>query len=326
MKFNIKPIAISTFLAASISCVGTITTAQDYVLRLSHTGAPTHHYQTITEAFAAEIEEKTGGAVEIQVFPSDQLGNQLESVEGTLIGTLEMTLASDTVLSNWVPDMGALNLPFLFANMDEYLEVAEGPVGDNLSAQLEAQGAIVIGWWGNGMRHITNNVRPIEAPSDLEGLKIRVPEGRVFVDTLNALGAGATVMSFSELYSALQLGVVDGQENPPAHIITQNFNEVQDYVSRTGHIHMGSPLIINANVFQSMPEDFQKILLDTGREYNRKHIDMIASLEEEQWAQVAERGMTINDVDKAPFRAAVQTVYDNASDTMSAEILDQLVD
>ena len=325
MKNNLKLAILSSVIFSSAVLGGSVAMAQNYVLRLSHTGAPTHHYQTITEAFAAEIAEKTDGAVEVQVFPSDQLGNQLESVEGTMIGTLELTLASDTVLSNWVPDMGALNLPFLFNDMNEYLEVVEGPVGDNLSAQLEQQGAIILGWWGNGMRHVTNNVRPINVPADLDRLKIRVPEGKVFVDTFNALGAGATVMSFSELYSALQLGVVDGQENPPAHIITQNFNEVQKYVSRTGHIHMGSPLIINADLFHSMPEDIQTILMETGREFDHKHIDMIAALEERQWKEIADRGMEINDVDKAPFREAVQPVYDNASATISAEILDQLV-
>lgn len=325
MKNKLKLAILSSVILSSAGLMASVATAQDYVLRLSHTGAPTHHYQTVTEAFAAEIADKTNGAVEVQVFPSDQLGNQLESVEGTMIGTLELTLASDTVLSNWVPDMGALNLPFLFNDMDEYLEAVEGPVGDNLSAQLEQQGAIIIGWWGNGMRHVTNNIRPINVPADLDRMKIRVPEGKVFVDTFNALGAGATVMSFSELYSALQLGVVDGQENPPAHIITQNFNEVQKYVSRTGHIHMGSPLIINAALFHSMPEDIQAILMETGHEYDRKHIDMIAALEEEQWKEIADRGMEINDVDKAPFRKAVQPVYDGASATISSEILDQLV-
>jgi len=298
--------------------------AQDYTLRLSHTGAPSHHYQTITEQFAKEIAEKTDGAVEIQIFPSDQLGNQLESVEGTMIGTLEMTLASDTVLSNWVPDMGMLNLPFLFENMDEYLAAVEGPVGKMLSDQVEEKGAVIIGWWGNGMRHVTNSVRPITKPEDLKGLKIRVPEGKVFVDTFEALGAGATVMSFGELYSALQLGVVDGQENPPAHILTQNFNEVQDYVSRTGHIHMGSPLIMNANLFYSMPEEIQQTLLEVGKEYGRKHIDLIASLEEEQWKEVAARGMKINDVDKSLFRKAVQPVYDDAAGKFNQDILEQL--
>ncbi|WP_323754502.1 TRAP transporter substrate-binding protein [Marinobacter sp.] len=322
MKNAFTPL-IST-LAVSMVLSSGMAYAADYTLRLSHTGAPGHHYQTITEQFADEIAEKTNGAVEIQIFPADQLGNQLESVEGTMIGTLEMTLASDTVLSNWVPDMGALNLPFLFADMDEYLEVVEGPVGEMLSEKVEQQGAVILGWWGNGMRHVTNSVRPINHPEDLKGLKIRVPEGKVFVDTFNTLGAGATVMSFGELYSALQLGVVDGQENPPAHILTQNFNEVQDYVSRTGHIHMGSPLIMSAYLFNSMPEDIQKTLLEVGHEYNRKHIDLIAELEAEQWQLVEERGMKINDVDKAEFRKAVQPVYDDAKGRFSPEILNQL--
>lgn len=322
MKQGFIPV-VST-LALSMALSSSMAFAQDYTLRLSHTGAPGHHYQTITEQFAEEIAQKTDGAVEIQIFPADQLGNQLESVEGTLIGTLEMTLASDTVLSNWVPDMGMLNLPFLFENMDEYLEVVEGPVGDMLSEQVEKQGAVIIGWWGNGMRHVTNSVRPITKPEDLKGLKIRVPEGKVFVDTFEALGAGATVMSFGELYSALQLGVVDGQENPPAHILTQNFNEVQDYVSRTGHIHMGSPLIMNAHLFYSMPEDIQKTLLEVGREYDRKHIDLIANLEEDQWKEIEKRGMKINDVDKAPFRTAVQPVYDDAAGKFNQDIFNQL--
>lgn len=322
MKQGFIPV-VST-IALSVALSSSMAFAQDYTLRLSHTGAPGHHYQTITEQFAEEIAEKTDGAVEIQIFPADQLGNQLESVEGTMIGTLEMTLASDTVLSNWVPDMGLLNLPFLFENMDEYLEVVEGPVGDMLNEQLEEKGAVIIGWWGNGMRHVTNSVHPITTPEDLEGLKIRVPEGKVFVDTFEALGAGATVMSFGELYSALQLGVVDGQENPPAHILTQNFNEVQDYVSRTGHIHMGSPLIMNAHLFYSMPEDIQETLLEVGKEYDRKHIDLIANLEEEQWKEIEERGMKINDVEKAPFRDAVQPVYDDAAEKFNNDIFEQL--
>jgi len=111
-------IPVVSTVALSVALSSSMAFAQDYTLRLSHTGAPAHHYQTITEQFAEEIAEKTDGAVEIQIFPSDQLGNQLESVEGTMIGTLEMTLASDTVLSNWVPDMGMLNLPFLFEDMD----------------------------------------------------------------------------------------------------------------------------------------------------------------------------------------------------------------
>lgn len=292
-------------------------------LKLGHTGAPTHHYQTITEEFAAAVKEKTGGELTIAVFPSDQLGNQLESTEGAMIGTHDMILTSDTVLSNWIPDMGVMNLPFLINSGEDYLKLANGPLGESLAKQVEDQGAIVLGWWDNGMRHVTNSKRPIETPADLKGLSIRVPEGELFVDTFKALGAGPTVMSFGELYSALQLGTVDGQENPVAHIVTQKFYEVQDYVSRTGHIHMGSPLIINRDLFESLPEDQQGILLELGKEFSKKHVDLVESLEAEEWKEAEDHGMKINDVDKAPFREAVQPVYDAAAKKINKDLIEQ---
>ena len=129
------------------------------------------------------------------------------------------------------------------------------------------------------MRHITNNKRPIKTPEDLKGLKIRVPEGEVFVDTFKALGAGPTVISFGELYSALQLGTVDGQENPPAHILTQKFYEVQKYVSRTGHIHLSSPLIMNKALLDGMPEAYQKAIIETAKELGPVHTQMVEDLE-----------------------------------------------
>lgn len=293
-------------------------------LRMGHTGAPNHHYQKISEEFAEEVAKRTNGEITIAVFPSDQLGNQLESTEGVMIGTHDMVLSSDTVLSNWFPDMGILNLPFLINSGEEYSQVVEGPVGEQLAKQVEAQGAVVIGWWENGLRHVTNSKRPIEKPDDLNGLTIRVPEGEVFVDTFKALGAGPTVLSFGELYSALQLRTVDGQENPPAHIVTQNFNEVQPYASRTGHIHMGSVLIINKNLLERLPEEQRTILVETAREFGPRHVKMVEALEAEQWSELERRGMKINDIDKAPFREKVQPVYDKASQKMNADLIRQI--
>lgn len=243
MRKMIVVLASLAFLGLAFS--GGAEAADSYRLKLGHTGAPSHHYQTICTLFAKKVAERTGGKVQIDVFPADQLGKQLESVEGVMVGTHDMVLASDTVLSNWVPNMGILNLPFLFNDLSDVRKVLDGPIGARLAKELEPHGAVVIGWWENGMRHVTNNKRPIKTPDDLKGMKIRVPEGEVFVETFKALGAGPTVVSFGELYSALQLGTVDGQENPPAHILTQKFYEVQKYASRTGHIHMSSPLIMN---------------------------------------------------------------------------------
>jgi tripartite ATP-independent transporter DctP family solute receptor len=305
---------------------GTALAKKVYKIKLGHTAAPTHHYQEICQQFAEKVAQRTNGGVEISVFPANQLGKQLESVEGCMYGTQDMVLASDTVLSNWVPDMGILNLPFLFNDMWEVRKVLDGPVGDKLAKQLEPLGAVVIGWWDNGMRHITNSKRPIKTPEDLKGLKIRVPEGEVFVDTFKALDAGPTVISFGELYSALQLGTVDGQENPPAHILTQKFYEVQKYVSRTGHIHLSSPLVMSKALLDSMPAEYQKAILDTAKEMGPIHTKMVEDLEKQQWIDVAKSGMEVLDVEKKPFQDAVKPVIEKYKKKLNGQIIDEIIE
>ncbi len=310
-------ITVSTLLAGMAS-------ADTVTLRLGHTGAPTHHYQTISELFADTVSERSNGEIQIDVYPADQLGRQLEAVEGTMLGTQDIFLVSDTVLSNWVPDMGILNLPFLFSSLDDVHEVLEGPVGDQLEARMEGTGAVVIGWWMGGLRNITNNEQPIMHPSDLEGVTIRVPEGEVFVETFRAMGANPVVISFGELYSALQLGTADAQENPPAHILTQRFYEVQAYTSRTAHIYLGSPLIMNEALLDSLSEEHRQILLETATEMAAVHLEMVNDLEDAQWAELAELGNQINDVDIAPFQEATAPVIEMFSETLDAGIIAEI--
>ncbi len=318
---------IWTRIAASVAFALSLTgasAAETIQLKLGHTGAPTHHYQTISQLFADTVKERTNGAVEIRVFPADQLGKQLEAVEGTMLGTQDIFLVSDTVLSNWVPDMGILNLPFLFSSLDDVHKILEGPVGDKLEAKMEGSGAVVIGWWMGGLRNVTNNEKPITKPEDLQGVKIRVPEGEVFVETFRAMGANPVVISFGELYSALQLGAADAQENPPAHILTKKFYEVQDYTSKTGHIYLGSPLIMNEAKLQAIPEEHRKVLLDTAQEMAGVHLKMVNELEAEQWAELERLGNKINEVDTAPFKAALQPVIDKFKEKLDAEIIEEI--
>ena len=317
MKHLNKAIFTISALAVSVS-------AHSLELRLGHTGAPTHHYQTISEEFAKEVKLRTNGELEVIVYPSDQLGNQLESTEGVMIGTHDMVLSSDTVLSNWFPDMAVLNLPFLINSGSDYLKVVNSEVGKHLESQVETQGAVVIGWWENGIRHVTNSKKPILKPEDLKGLKIRVPEGEIYVDTFKALGAGPTVLSFGELYSALQLKTVDGQENPVAHIVTQNFNEVQDYASKTGHIHMGSPLLINKDLLERIPEEHRNTLIEIASSFGQKHVALVEELEAKQWKDLEKKGMLINEVDTAPFRMSVQSVYDKTESKVTPGLISKV--
>ncbi|MEM5477690.1 TRAP transporter substrate-binding protein [Pacificibacter sp. AS14] len=318
-----KLFSTASILAASV-LLTSAANAQEVTLRLGHTGAPTHHYQTISELFAETVKERSNGEIQIDVYPADQLGKQLEAVEGTMLGTQDIFLVSDTVLSNWVPDMGILNLPFMFSSLDDVHEVLEGPVGDKLEAKMAGTGATVIGWWMGGLRNITNNVQPITDPSQLEGVKIRVPEGEVFVETFKAMGANPVVISFGELYSALQLGTADAQENPPAHILTQKFYEVQAYTSKTAHIYLGSPLIMNEALLASLSEEHQKIILDTATEMAAVHLKMVNDLEDAQWAELAALGNQINEVDPAPFQAATAPVIEMFKKTLDADIIEEI--
>tara|TARA_R110000850_G_scaffold214271_1_gene340205 strand:- start:2852 stop:3826 length:975 start_codon:yes stop_codon:yes gene_type:complete len=321
MKFTKKLIVSGIILAATASST---TSYAEQVIRLGHTGAANHHFQAISEQYAELVSERTDGEISIEVYPSDQLGNQTQLVEGTLLGTNDMVLTSDAVLSNFVPDVGIINLPFIFRDSDHVRTALDGEVGQDLSTMVEEQGAVVVGWWENGFRHITNSRNPIETPEDIEGMKLRVPEGPVFVSTFEALGANPTPISFGELYSALQLGVVDGQENPPAHILTQKFYEVQDYVSRTGHIYLSSPVLINKNLLESLSEEHQNVILETGRELAAVHTSMVLEEEDQQWEEIAGYGMEINDVDPAPFIEATASVIEQYRGKYNADIIDKI--
>ena len=310
--------AVATLAAAPVLAQET------YSLKFGHTGAPDHHFQTISEKFAELVAERTDNNVKIEVFPSDSLGKQMELVEGAFFGTTDMVLTSDAVLSNFVPEVGIINLPFIFSDSDAVRSVLYGEIGDQLGKKIEEQGAVLVGWWENGFRHITNSKMPIEKPEDLVGIKLRVPEGPIFVDTFTTLGANATPIAFTELYSALQLGVVDGQENPPAHILTQKFYEVQDYASRTGHIYLSSPVLISRAAFDKLPQEYQQVLLDTGRELAAEHTAMVLAAEDAQWAEIAEKGMKINDVDKAPFIEATRPVIEKYRKQFGPEIIDAI--
>lgn len=283
--------------------------AKKFVFKLGHTASPDHHYQIGSLKFAELVAKKTNGNVEIKVFPADQLGKQRQLVEGAQLGTVDMVLTSDVLLSGFEPTVGVLNLPFLFKDMEQVARVLEGPVGKKLDAALAKKNLVVVGWWENGFRHITNSRKPINVPDDLKGLKIRVPEGNVFVETFNSYGASATPMSFGELYSALQLKTVDGQENPTTHVLTQKYYEVQKYLSITNHIHVAEPLLMSAKVYKTLPAEYQKALHEAGKEVAVWMMKEIGSQEAKEIEEIKKRGMLINTADVNAFKEASKKVY-----------------
>lgn len=294
------------------------------VLKLGHTGAPNHHYQEASLMFAKKVAEKTNNMVEVKVFPADQLGKQKELVEGAQLGTVDMVLTSDVELSGFEPIMGVLNLPFLFKDYDHVMKTLSGPVGDKLAAALDKKSLTVIGWWENGFRHITNSKRPINVPADLKGLKIRTPNGAVFVDTFNMMGASATPMAFGELYSALQLKTVDGQENPTTHILTQKFYEVQAYVSLSNHIHVVEPLIMSKAIYEKLSPEQQKALKEAANEVAKWEFDTVKSMEAKEIEEIKTKGMKLNSVNTQAFQDATKDIYAKYEPKFTKELIDEI--
>ena len=293
-------------------------------LKLGHTGAPNHHYHITCEKFAEAVKQKSKGEIEITVYPSDQLGNQRQLVEGAQLGTVDMVLTSDSQLSSFIDVYGVLNLPFLFRDITHVGKAMDGAVGEFFSREAEKKGLVILGNWENGFRHVSNSKRPIAKLEDLKGLKIRTPNSQVTLEAFKALGALPTPMSFGEIYSALQLGTVDGQENPIAHILTQKWYEVQKFFSLTFHQHNVEPLCMSKIIFDALKPEYKKILLEEAKAHASVSRNMVTDDEAKQLEELKTK-IAVNAVaDLKPFQDACKSVYDNARQKYGA-IVDQIL-
>ena len=287
-------------------------------LSLNHVGAVTHPYQAGAEKFAELVNERTGGAITIDIFPASQIASGAKAIEFVQMGTLDIAVESTMSLSNFVSEIDVLNMPFLFDSAEQAFEILDGPVGDELEKLCEAQGFKVLAWWHNGFRNISNSKRPIAAPEDLKGLSIRIPESEVFRITFETLGCTATSMPVSEVFTAIQLGTVDGQENPHANFINNKFYEVNKYYSITQHIFTAEPVIMSLDRFNSFTPEQQQILLDAAQEAAVHQRQISADLEASQMEDIKSyEGVEVNVIeDMAPFREAVAPVYEKFSSTL----------
>ena len=290
--------------------------------RLGHGGSETHPFHIWSMQFAEEAGRLTTGKLKIEVFPNSQLGKERDMAEGLLIGTLEMcVVGTGTVLPQWVPEIGVLDAPFLYRDYDHFYKVQDGAVGAELTAKLEAKGMQHIGWADIGTRDMTNNKRPITKPADLVGLKMRVPDSKVYVAMMKALGATVVPVNFAELYMALQQGVADGEENPPTTVRSMNYFEVQKYLSLTEHIFSGASALVSTKWLAQQPADIRAAIQKAGqsataytrpwvREDNQKSLEYLKS-----------RGMIVNTVDREPFRTATEVVYKEMSDVYPPDLV-----
>ena len=313
-------LAAAILIATLLSGCGAGAGSDHLVLKLSHANSTTHQYHLAALRFKEEVEKRTNGAIEVEIFPAGQLGSQEEVTESVQVGTIDMVITSDDKLVNIVPEFGALGMPYLFKDTQDVCDQLNGELGDYLSGLCESKGVIIISWLENGFRQITNNKIPVVVPEDLKGQKIRVSSTKPNMELFNNCGAQATNLSIGELYTALQLNTVDAQENPLSNIDDRKFYEVQKYLSISNHVHTAEPMAMSIDTWNKLTPDQQQILQEVGEEVSRWAYEQSELQFDEQIKALEEKGMEVNEVDAEAFKKAAEPIYDMFNDQYATVI------
>ena len=262
------------------------------------------------------------------MFPGGQLGGEKAQLEGLMAGTHDFTMVTQAPLSNWLPQFMALDMPYLISNEAQADKVLAGDVGKYLADLLPGKGLYLLGWGENGFRNFTNNARPLQKPDDLKGLKIRVMENRLMIDTLKMWGCDPTPIPFTELYTALQQGTVDGQENPVTLIETSRFNEVQKFLTISNHFY--SPFIFYGSkiTMDKLPADLQKAIREAAQEASDYQKKLVREDNAKAVAKMEKAGMKVNRLTDAELKMWAdksRPIYEMYKDKMGAEIYNKVM-
>ncbi len=325
IRNSLRVIIIIYFLVIFIGCWSE--NNEKIVIKVSHNGSDQHPHQAGFEKISEILEKETNGRAKLEIFPSSQIASEEEAIEMVKLGVIGSTPASSGALSRFVPEVDLFNLPFIFDSLGHFYEVLDGPIGDEIAKKIEQKlDCIVLGWWFSGIRNTWNSEKSIYTPKDLEGMKIRVIGSSIVLDTFNAFGAQATNMSFGELYSAIQQGVLDGAECDHIDLLVEKFYEVTKYVSFTEHLYLSVALIFSKKQFKKLPEDVQMALIKAGQESIKTQRNAMESKTREALIELQKKGLVFNTVDKRLFRDKVQVVYaKNAARVGGMSLINQIV-
>lgn len=302
---------------------GTADAASDpVVLKLAHDQKPDQGYGPGVAKFVEILKQKVGDKVEIQVFDNGVLGNERDVTEGLTLGSQDMCITTFGTLTNYEPTLAVLNLPFMFGNWTQLNNVLASGVMDGPFAKLEKNKKFkALGVYALGFRNVGSNVAPITSLESFKGLKIRVPQAPLFIDTFKTLGANPTPIPWGELYTAMQTKVVDAFENSSPVIEQFKLNEVTKYLSKTGHIWEGGVLLISSAKFDSLPKDVQDALMAAGQESAKYQRGLIEKQGNEVDTKLAAAGMQVNSLDVTPLQEKVAPLYKQFSDKNGAASL-----
>jgi TRAP-type transport system periplasmic protein len=302
---------IKSVLAAMLLSFTSLASAQaaDVTLKASHNANATEPYNLGMERMGELLKEKTGGKAEIQVFANAQLGDEMESIQGTQIGTIDIAVTANETLVNFVSDMGVFSMPFLFENAEQMDRALNAPeVRDYVNEVLGKQGFRLIGFFSAGTRHIMTK-KPVATMEDLSGMKIRTMQNPAHLAAFKDFGANPTPLAYSELYGALETGVVDGAEAANTNYYSKKFYEVAPNWAIVGWLELVAPVIIGEGRFQALPEDVRKALMEAGTEAAAYQRQVYRESDAKLYEELVKSGVNVTKPDGAPFRAEAEKIY-----------------
>ena len=278
-------------------------------MKISISTAQNSHQGVAIDTFAKEVAARTGGRYKVETFYNGSLGGERESIEAVQLGTQELAFSSTGPVPNFVPDAKILDVPFLFRDKAHARAVLDGPIGQELLGKFDAKGFKALAWAENGFRHMTNSKRDVKAPDDLKGLKMRTMENPVHIAAYKGLGIITTPMAFPEVFTALQQGTVDGQENPLPVIMSAKFSQVQKHLSLTGHVYSPCIFVMNKASFDKLSAADKTAFLDAAKVAAKANRDRVDQDDANGVKELRAQGMTvIEDLDKAKFVAQLAPV------------------
>ncbi|MEM8699525.1 MAG: TRAP transporter substrate-binding protein [Pseudomonadota bacterium] len=304
MKFT-KLLAGATAIAMTTGAAA----SAEMVMRFGHVGAPGSLFEASVDQYAACVNERMAGKVDVQTFGSSQLGKDKELLQKLKLGQIAFSLPS-SVMSSVDDRFGVFEMPYIIKDR-AHMKRVQAALGETFQAAANENGYHILGYFENGFRHITNNTRPIVKPEDLAGVKLRTPKGAWRVKMFSLYGANPTPMAFSDVFTALQTGVIDGQENPYAQIASAKFQEVQKYLSITGHVYTPAYVMVSKKHFEKLPEDVRAGLEACAGDTQDFVYETAAKLEVELLDVIKSAGVEVNNADNAAFIAASKPIYDD---------------
>jgi tripartite ATP-independent transporter DctP family solute receptor len=321
MKKFVCVLALVLFVFAM---TGTARAAID--LKLGHEINEEDVFHKAALKFKELVEARTNGEVTVTVYPNAKLGNERNLLESLRMGTVDMGIITGGPVINFLPSFGVLDLPFLFSSPEQAYKVLDGPIGDGFFQEMEKLGWKGLAYGERGFRNLTNSKRPVESPDDIKGLKIRVMQNPIYIDSFTALGANAVPMAWTEALTALQQGTIDGQENPLNVIAAYNINESNKYLSITRHAYAPNVILMSMRTWNKLTPEQQKIASESALEAAKYNRDLDNSMEAEWLQSLKDKGMQVSEPDLSLFRDAVKSVYEKYEQQFGKELIQSILD